>query len=59
MLTDLDKQDYQQFLVTETCMFGKAWKFNNLTTIKQQVNTIKEKLEIFAEDPLGIIGKNK
>ena len=40
-------------------MFVKACKLNHYTATKQQVATIKYKPKRFAEDPLGITGKNK
>ena len=40
-------------------MFVKSCKFNHRTATKQQVNTIKEKLKRFSEDPMGLTGNNK
>ena len=59
LLTELEKQDWQQLLLMRTCMFVKACKLNHYTATKQQVATIKYKPKRFAEDPLGITGKNK
>ena len=55
----MDVKDHHQSLVTGRCIFGKPCKFNHRTANKKQVECIKDKLNRFISDPLGITGKKK
>jgi hypothetical protein len=53
----LVQKDCRQFYMTGTCMKGKGCRLNHRTATTEQVQSIKEKLDKFIKEPLGLQGK--